>query len=37
MPVKKKVPAPFWRSERNCWFVQIGKKQHRLAPDETIA
>ena len=34
---RKKRPEPFWRSERNCWFVQIGKKQHRLDPDESTA
>ena len=22
--------------QEKCWFVQLGKKQHRLAPDETI-
>jgi integrase len=37
MPRMKKVPEPFWRTERNCWFVQIGKKQHRLDPDEETA
>lgn len=37
MPRMKRVPEPFWRSERNCWFVQIGKKQHRLDPDEETA
>jgi integrase len=30
-------PEPFWRSARNCWFVQIGKKQHRLSPDRDEA
>ncbi len=33
----KKRPEPFWRAERNSYFVQIGKKQHRLSPDETKA
>ncbi len=33
----RKRPEPFWRSERNCWFVQIGKRQHRLSPDEAEA
>jgi integrase len=33
----KKHPEPFWRAERNCYFVQIGKKQHRLSPDEAEA
>jgi integrase len=36
MPRKRK-PEPFWRSERQCWFVQLDKKQHRLSPDETEA
>jgi integrase len=35
--MSRKRPEPFWRSERNCWFVQIGKKQHRLSPDEAEA
>ncbi len=30
----RKRPEPFWRAERQCYFVQIGWKQHRLAPDE---
>jgi integrase len=33
----KKRPEPFWRAERNCYFVQIGKKQTRLSPDEAEA
>jgi len=33
----RKRPEPFWRSDRSCWFVQIGKKQHRLSPNETEA
>jgi integrase len=33
----KKRPEPFWRAERNCYFVQIGKKQIRLATDEPEA
>ena len=34
---KKQCPEPFWRSERSCWFVQIGKRQHRLSPDKDEA
>jgi integrase len=34
---RKQCPEPFWRSERDCWFVQIGKRQHRLAPDKDEA
>lgn len=33
----KKRPEPFWRAERNCFYVQIGKKQVRLAPEEDAA
>jgi integrase len=32
-----KFPKPFFRSARNCWFVQIGGKQVRLHPDEAEA
>jgi hypothetical protein len=35
MPVR--FPRPFWRSSRNCWFVQLGKKQVRLDPDRDEA
>jgi integrase len=34
---KKQCPEPFWRSERSCWFVQIGDKQIRLSPDKDEA
>jgi hypothetical protein len=34
---RKRIPEPFWRAERNCFFVQIGKKQIRLDPDEATA
>src|SRR5271157_6604859 len=33
----KKRPEPFWRAERKCWFVQLGKRQVKLSPDETEA
>ncbi len=33
----RKFPKPFFRSARNCWFVQIGGKQVRLHPDEAEA
>src|SRR4051812_6170820 len=33
----KRIPLPFWREQTNCFYVQIGKKQHRLAPDEAEA
>lgn len=33
----KRRPEPFWRAERKCWFVQLGKKQVRLSPDEAEA
>jgi integrase/recombinase XerC len=32
-----KFPKPFFRTARNCWFVQIGGKQVRLHPDEQKA
>jgi integrase len=30
-------PEPFWRSARNCWYVQIGTKQKKLHPDREEA
>lgn len=33
----KKRPEPFWRKQTKCYYVQIGKKQHRLDPDEATA
>jgi len=27
-------PEPFWRKQTNCYYVQIGKKQHRLSPEK---
>jgi Phage integrase family len=30
-------PEPFWRSARNCFYVQIGAKQVRLDPDRARA
>jgi hypothetical protein len=33
----RKHPQPFWRAERTCYYVQIGKKQHRLDPDRDEA
>ena len=32
-----KFPKPFFRSARNCWYVQLGKEQVRLDPDEQAA
>lgn len=32
-----KFAKPFYRSARNCWFVQIGKEQIKLHSDETEA
>ena len=29
-----KHPKPFFRTARNCWYVQLGKRQVRLQPDE---
>ena len=30
----RKFPKPFFRTARNCWFVQLGKEQIKLHPDE---
>jgi integrase len=30
-------PQPFWRASRNCWYVQIGRKQIKLHPDREEA
>jgi hypothetical protein len=32
-----RFPRPFWRASRNCWFVQLGKKQIKLDPDREEA
>jgi integrase len=32
-----RFPRPFWRSSRNCWFVQLGKRQVKLHPDRDEA
>jgi integrase len=32
--VTHKFPKPFFRTARNCWFVQLGKQQIKLHPDE---
>jgi integrase len=34
---RKKRPEPFWREQTRCYYVQLGKKQHRLDPDESTA
>ena len=36
MPLRKH-PQPFWRKQTNCYYVQIGVKQYRLAPDREEA
>lgn len=33
----RKHPQPFWRDARQCFFVQLGKKQVRLSPDRDEA
>jgi integrase len=33
----RKHPQPFWREARQCYFVQLGKKQVRLSPDRDEA
>src|SRR3954470_7648199 len=30
-------PKPFVRKQTSTWYVQIGKKQHNLGPDEQVA
>jgi hypothetical protein len=34
---RKQCREPFWRSERNCWYVQHGTRQIRLSPDQAEA
>jgi integrase/recombinase XerC len=29
-----RFPKPFFRTARNCWFVQVGKEQIKLHPDK---
>jgi integrase len=33
----RRHPQPFWREFTRCWYVQLGKKQIRLAPDRDEA
>jgi integrase len=33
----RRHPQPFWRSSKNCWYVQLGKSQKRLSPDREEA
>lgn len=33
----RRYPQPFWREFTQCWYVQVGKKQIRLSPDEDEA
>jgi hypothetical protein len=33
----RRHPQPFWRQFTRCWYVQIGKRQIRLAPDRDEA
>ena len=30
----RRFPNPFFRTAGNCWFVQTGKQQVKLHPDE---
>ncbi len=32
-----KFPQPFYRDDRRRWYVQLGKKQVNLGPDEAQA
>src|SRR5688572_3556590 len=35
--MSKKKPEPFFRNDRRLWYVQIGKRQYNLGPDESEA
>lgn len=30
---RRRDPAPFWWAARNCYYLQVGKKQIKLDPD----
>ena len=32
-----RMPMPWWRKDRNAWFVQIERRQHNLGPDREEA
>jgi hypothetical protein len=34
---RRQHPEPFWRRQTQCYYVQIGKKQHRLPSDREEA
>jgi hypothetical protein len=34
---RKQNREPFWRSERNCWYVHAGSRTLRLSPDKDEA
>ena len=34
---RKQNREPFWRNERNCWYVHVGTRTHRLSPDKDEA
>ncbi len=34
---KKQSREPFWRSDRSCYYVQVGTRQQRLSPDKDEA
>lgn len=34
MPRRRREPAPFWWEARRCYYLQVGKKQIKLSPDE---
>ena len=34
---REQHPEPFWRKQTKCYYVQIGKKQHRLSKDRDEA
>jgi hypothetical protein len=34
---RKQTREPFWRAARKCWYVNLGARQVRLAPDRDEA
>lgn len=32
-----KMPKPFWREARGCYYVEIDGQQHKLSPTKTVA
>ncbi len=32
-----RFPKPWFRKDRDCWYVQLDGKQHNLGPDRELA